>query len=283
MSIKIMSLVWEHYPSGGGELLTALAYADHAHDDGTGVRPSVAYIARKTRQSERTVQRYLTQMRESGWLLTVRHGTGGRGRATEYRINPLWITNPVKLAPFTKNDAERVTNSAQKGDTEGMKRVTRMSPQPSLTVLEPTTTSNIDFNNLADSVDKLSLPVLFQKSAQASVEQILRDCPTAARQLVLDEVAGLAVRGKVRHPIPLLRKLASSARQGLFVPDAALDVQRKREAKSMADQQKQLEALQRDKSAQTPEDTSRLAKDRLVALKQLLNSGNRTNKTKVTT
>ncbi|ARP52327.1 hypothetical protein ALFP_0440 [Alcaligenes faecalis] len=278
-----MSLVWEHYPSGGGELLTALAYADHAHDDGTGVRPSVAYIARKTRQSERTVQRYLTQMRESGWLLTVRHGDGGRGRATEYRINPLWITNPVKLTPFTEHEAERVTNSAQKGDTGGMKRVTPVSPQPSLTVLEPTTTSKAHFKNLANSVDKLSLPTLFQKSAHASVEQILRDCPTAARQLVLDEVAGLADRGKVRHPIPLLRKLASSARQGLFVPDAALDVQRQREAKVMTDQQKQLEALQRDKDAETPEDATRLAKDRLAVLKQLLSSSNRPNKAKVAT
>lgn len=88
MSVKIMSLVWEHYPAGGGELLTALAYADHAHDDGTGIRPSVVYVARKTRQSERTVQRYLAQMREIGWLLTVRNSNGGRGYATEYRINP---------------------------------------------------------------------------------------------------------------------------------------------------------------------------------------------------
>jgi len=37
MSIKISSLVWEYYPAGGCELLTALAYADHAHDDGTNV------------------------------------------------------------------------------------------------------------------------------------------------------------------------------------------------------------------------------------------------------
>lgn len=191
-----MSLVWEHYPAGGGELLTALAYADHAHDDGTGVRPSVAYIARKTRQSERTVQRYLTQMRESGWLLTVRHGDGGRGRATEYRINPLWIINPVRLTPFAENQAERMTNGAQKGDTGGMKRVTPVSPQSSLTVLEPTTTSATDLKQTPVPVDKLIWPASFQKSTQTSVEQILQDCPAATRQLVLDETAGLVERGR---------------------------------------------------------------------------------------
>lgn len=27
-----MSMVWEHYPAGGGDLLMALACADHAHE-----------------------------------------------------------------------------------------------------------------------------------------------------------------------------------------------------------------------------------------------------------
>ncbi len=265
-----MSLVWEHYPAGGGELLTALAYADHAHDDGTGVRPSVAYIARKTRQSERTVQRYLTQMRESGWLLTVRHGDGGRGRATEYRINPLWITNPAKLTPFPKNDAERVTSDAQKGDTGGMKRVTPVSPQPSLTVLEPTTTSKADLKKLAESVDNLIWPELFRKSARSSAEQVLQECPLSIRQIILDEVAGLADRGKVRYPIALLRKLASSAKQGHFIPDAALDAQRKREARMLASSQQRLQALQDDQRRREGLGTKELAKERLAALKRLL-------------
>lgn len=278
-----MSLIWEYYPAGGGELLTALAYADHAHDDGTSVRPSVAYIARKTRQSERTVQRYLTQMRESGWLLTVRHADGGRGRATEYRINPLWITNPVKLTPFAENQTERVTTDAQKGDTGRMKRVTPVSPQPSLTVLEPTTTSTAAIKKPSISVDKMIWPTQFQKSARTSVEQILKDCPLATRQLVLDEVAGLLERGKVRYPIALLRKLSSNAKLGRFIPDAALDVQRKREAMMLADQQKRLHALQAIESdaASYPVPTAtEPAKEQLAALKQLLADRSRSRKTK---
>jgi hypothetical protein len=122
MSIKMMSLVWEHYPGGGAELLMALAYADHAHDDGSCIRPSVAYIARKTRQSERTVSRILAKMRESKWLLMVKRGSG-RGFASEYRINPLWITNPDKLAGGSENGQKRVTLEVVNPDTRGMKRI----------------------------------------------------------------------------------------------------------------------------------------------------------------
>jgi hypothetical protein len=53
MSVKIMALVWDHYPRGGGELLTALALADHAdHADhgGQNVRPGITGLASKTRR-----------------------------------------------------------------------------------------------------------------------------------------------------------------------------------------------------------------------------------------
>ena len=67
-----MSLVFDHYPRGGGELLTALALADHADHQGQNVRPGIASLARKTRQSERTIQHHLARMRRDHWLLPVR-------------------------------------------------------------------------------------------------------------------------------------------------------------------------------------------------------------------
>jgi hypothetical protein len=95
-------------------------------------------MAHKSRQSERQVQRCLRDMLASGWLIKVRNG-GGRGRRTEYRINPDWLsgkgdvltpfpkgpelsTNPDKMSPFT--GAERVTSAPQKGDICDIKRVT---------------------------------------------------------------------------------------------------------------------------------------------------------------
>ena len=263
MSVKIMTLVWEYYPAGGGELLTALAYADHAHDDGNGIRPSVAYIARKTRQSTRTVQRYLTQMRKAGWLQVVRHSKGGRNRVTEYRINPLWITNPVKMTPFLKKEVERVTNDAPKGDTGGMKRVTPVSPQPSLTIIEPTTTSATEHQR---PVDNLRWPPQLSKDRQASCKKILKGIPLETQQQILDEIAGLAIRGHVRHPIALLHKLTSKAKQGLFIPDAALEVERKRSAEMLATQQSPLmEPVNERPTYRDP-----LAKDHFAALKHML-------------
>lgn len=211
MSIKISSLVWEHYPAGGSELLTALAYADHAHDDGTNIRPSVAYIAKKTRQSERSVRRYLAQMRESEWLLTVRHGNGGRGFATEYRVNPLWITNPDKLSPFAPVASETLTNQVEKGDNRGSKRVTPMSAQPPRTIKEPTTAQSSNF-------PPLTIPAELFGQSRAATQKLMLQCPAAQRQLVLDEVAALIATGRVRNPLGLLRKLVEVAQLGEFVP-----------------------------------------------------------------
>lgn len=91
MSIRIMSDVFARYPAGGGELLLALALADHAHDDGTRIFPRVAELASKTRQGERTVRYQLRAMQDSGWLIRCNAGDGGRGRSVLYRINPAWV------------------------------------------------------------------------------------------------------------------------------------------------------------------------------------------------
>ena len=73
-----MSLVFDRYPEGGGEMLTALALADHSDDDGKNIYPSIKRIAEKTRQSERTVQRQLRSMEDSGWLILIANENGGR-------------------------------------------------------------------------------------------------------------------------------------------------------------------------------------------------------------
>lgn len=92
MSVKVMSAIFDRYPNGGGEMLLALALADHAHDDGTSVRPSVKTLATKTRQSERTVQYQLRKMQDYGWLILTRKTSGKPGDTNVYRINPEWLT-----------------------------------------------------------------------------------------------------------------------------------------------------------------------------------------------
>lgn len=210
MSIKISSLVWQHYPAGGGELLTALAYADHAHDDGTSIRPSVKYIAKKTRQSERTVQRYLSSMRRSGWLETVRFGLGGRGFATEYRINPLWISNPGSLPPIHIITCNSVTSTAHKGDNKGSERVYQVTPQPPRNISESPTQQEALHSSLSWPEDL---------KAHATI-RIMKRCPVELRQLVLDEIAALQAQGKIRNVVGLLRKLVERAEAGNFSPTA---------------------------------------------------------------
>ncbi len=91
MSAKMTGMVFDRYPAGGNEFSLALALADHAHDDGTHIFPYVETLAKKARQSVRSVQNHLASMKEAGWLITVNAGNGGRSRATEYRISPAWI------------------------------------------------------------------------------------------------------------------------------------------------------------------------------------------------
>lgn len=135
-------MVFDRYPSGGGEMLLALALADHAHDDGTHIFPSIARLAEKTRQSERSVQYQLRRMEQSGWLVLVNAGIGGRrsgfgegGRTRQYRINPEWMKG-ADIAPFAKGakqalegcktTQERVQNGVEKG-------ATAIAPEPRAT------------------------------------------------------------------------------------------------------------------------------------------------------
>ncbi len=140
MSVKVMAKVWDHFPLGGGEFLTALCLADHADHEGGNIFPSVARIAMKTQQSERTVQRHIGAMKEAGWLLEVAPATGKPGQATAYRI-PIELLPPTvegrvsichpSTYPHGCHPVQRgVTNQVKTGDTA-------MSPKLGLPVIEP--------------------------------------------------------------------------------------------------------------------------------------------------
>ena len=147
MSIRVMNMVWELYPNGGSEMLLAMALSDCSHDDGTKVFPSVAYLARRTRQSERSVQYHLRDMVTAGFLVIVANAAGGRSMAREYRIDLEWLENLRKgaeVAPFIH--CEKGAESGLKGaeiapiaeervQPEVLKGATAIAPQP----LEPKT------------------------------------------------------------------------------------------------------------------------------------------------
>lgn len=121
MSVKLMAMVFDDYPGPPLEKLTALAVADHADHDGGRIWPTVASLARKTGNSERTVQRHLRQMQERGWLVLVRPANG-RGSTAEYRM-PLERVKGVTQSPFVT--PERVTLESPFTEKKGDNRDTK--------------------------------------------------------------------------------------------------------------------------------------------------------------
>lgn len=85
MASRLTTYVWDHYPNGGGEFVTALALADHGNPDGSRIFPSVPNVAEMSRQSPRAVQAHIAKMINNGWLVVVEAG-GGRGKPTIYRM-----------------------------------------------------------------------------------------------------------------------------------------------------------------------------------------------------
>jgi len=155
MSVKVMAFIWDHFPQGGGAMLTALKLADHADHDGGSIFPSVAGIAKNTRQSERTVQYHLRAMEEAGWLLPVSAG-GGRRRTATYRIPIERIPQDVRgtvqilhlLYPPAQEHAETVQPVApfpEKGcnpehetvQSTTLNGATAIAPESSVPVIEP--------------------------------------------------------------------------------------------------------------------------------------------------
>lgn len=90
MSIKVMNHVWKldlqpHLK------YTALALADHAHDDGTEARPSQDFLAEKTGISVRQIRRNLKELLDCRVIKVQR--PAGRNRATCYEF--IWADTHV--------------------------------------------------------------------------------------------------------------------------------------------------------------------------------------------
>lgn len=125
MSGKVMGEVWE-LDLPFNESYVLLSLADHASHDGTRVFPGVALTAWKTSYSARNVQRILRKLEDRGLLVPVAHEEGGRGNATEYRID---LSAAPRKPPFEPKTEKG--DNLSKGDKSALKGDTAMSPQPS--------------------------------------------------------------------------------------------------------------------------------------------------------
>jgi len=124
MSVKIMGLVWDlDIPQN--EKFVLLAYADHADHNGDNMFPSVALVAKKTGYSERSVQRTTRSLEEKGYLVANGKGPNGTNK---------WKFGRGDILSGVTNEAEGVTPVSPGGDIA-------VSPEPSLTIKEPSTTN----------------------------------------------------------------------------------------------------------------------------------------------
>lgn len=154
MSAKLMGEVWALELDHARQAVM-LALADHGHDDGSSIHPSVDYLAWKTGYERRQVQRILKRLVKDELLEPVGDTTGGRGLANEYQMR---LEKGVKKTPW--KDVKRATKchplGEKKGDISDVKRVTfeaervtfqpqkgdiAMSSQPSENHQEPKTLS----------------------------------------------------------------------------------------------------------------------------------------------
>jgi hypothetical protein len=146
-----MSLVFDYYPNGGGEMLLALSLADFSDDDGGRIFPSVPTLARKTRQSERNVQYQLKKMMQSGFISLVEKNGGGRFKgkkykSNEYRINIVFFAMGEEIAPLSEG-CKKIDSTVQ---AEAAKGAIVVSPNPPCnTPLEPPP----EFNKFVDDID----------------------------------------------------------------------------------------------------------------------------------
>jgi hypothetical protein len=87
MSKHVESLVWEvAFPTSTQKLLM-LRVADYADDDGQGVYPSIAEVARQTGASERQVQYAIRSLETCGLLERVQDGGTKDRRTNVWRVN----------------------------------------------------------------------------------------------------------------------------------------------------------------------------------------------------
>lgn len=133
MSIKVMNLVWCSAPVNGNKLVIMLALSDWAYDDGTGARPYVPQLAKKTRVSDRTIQRLLKELEDEDKLIErVARGGDGR-RPNEYAINIKLLAELYQTGVTTCHHKEKnlPADCHRKGDKPGSNGVTNGSGKPS--------------------------------------------------------------------------------------------------------------------------------------------------------
>lgn len=135
MSGKFMGMIWDlDIPHPQAWVL--MAYADHADHNGEHIYPGIQLIAYKTGYSRRQAQEITRQLVADGLLVVTLTG-GGRGKATEYRLDfsaaslkaSDTITNSAETAPFTEDDGKGAETARFTSETAQSEAKTAQKPR----------------------------------------------------------------------------------------------------------------------------------------------------------
>lgn len=183
MSVKWISYVWDKTDYRDGELLTALALADFANDEGNCF-PFMQTIASKARLSVRQIQKIIQNFESDGFLQVTRFQ--GRGKKPEFQLKKVNSATPFK-------DRKKVNSATLKGELCDIKKVNSATfpiykDEPSLEPSgkgenapetdAPAPTENESDNQTGESPYKL--PEYSEPSLPRAVEIYLETFPTTA-------------------------------------------------------------------------------------------------------
>lgn len=174
MSVKQMSLVWELDLHPNHKIIL-LAYADHAHDDGSHVFPSLKRIAYKTGYSRDQVRRISRELKEAGLMEQVADPT--YNRPAEYMLT---LERGSKLPPLEKRGV--ANDPPQVGANDPPQVGAPMPPEPSIepsiepsdtpvgAPATPDATADTFVSCLAEDLNHADVPLLQGRKARYGKE-----------------------------------------------------------------------------------------------------------------
>lgn len=135
VSVKIMSLVWEHAPCRENALIVLLALADWSNDDGV-CWPSIQKLADKSRVDRRSAQRIIRRLKQDG-LVQIEEG-GGRAKQHKYKIETAALCRPLENSDFQNSGVAYIETAALETEraTFPTQTATPVSPDPLVEPLE---------------------------------------------------------------------------------------------------------------------------------------------------
>jgi len=174
-----MTEVWACGPEGQADLLVMLALADWCNDAGE-CWPSMASVAQKARVEERSARRIVRRLEDDGWL-EIAVG-GGRHGCNKYTL---------KLGPKVPRTKSPPDLDAHKPGLSVQETRTRRSPEPSITIKEP-----------SKSIAREKLVLILSEVASERAANDFIDHRKAKRAPMTERAARMIADDLRNHPDP---------------------------------------------------------------------------------